>query len=277
MSTEINEILSTMKRSIFYFTALLCFTAQLSISLSAQEKPLEVISATNSELADSQQSIDKLNNATQKMLQEYREILQQKDYQQYYNFQLKQLDSSQQQEIRDLQEQLQELDYIEVAIMPLMQSMLVALEEFVVLDVPFQQQIRMDGLQQLRSRLNSGSLSLPDKYRLLMEAWQIEHDYGRSIETWRGLLSDSTGMNYDDNLSAEALSVNYLRIGRTAFYYQSLDGSQLAIWDNKLKSWQPLPFKFSRDLKRAIQIAAQRIAPELMPLPLPTSWGNSNE
>lgn len=272
-----------MKLSVFYFITPLFFAAQLSLSLSAQEKPLEVVSGTHSELANSQQSIDKLNNATQKMLQEYREILQQKDYQQYYNFQLKQLDSSQQQEIKQLQTQLQELDYIEVAIMPLMQSMLVALEEFVALDIPFRQQYRMDGVQKLRSRLNSGSLSLPDKYRLLMEAWQIEHDYGRSIETWRGLLSDSTGMNSDENLSADALSgnslskqalsVNYLRVGRTAFYYQSLDGSQMAIWDNKLKSWQPLPIAFAHDLQRSMQIAADRIAPELMPLPLPTIWG----
>lgn len=266
-----------MKLSPLLSTVLLFSAALLSININAQQKPLDVVSSTNTELADSQQSIDKLNNATQKMLLEYREILQQKDYQQYYNFQLKQLDSSQQQEITELQEQLQELDYIEVAIMPLMQSMLVALEEFVALDMPFQQQIRMDGLQKLRSRLNSGSLSLPDKYRLLMEAWQIEHDYGRSIETWRGLLKDSTSMASVKNLSVDSLSVNYLRVGRTAFYYQSLDGSQQAIWDNKLKSWQPLPVTFASDLKRSMQIAAERIAPELMPLPLPTSWGHSNE
>ena len=153
---------------------------------TSEESALSVVSETNVELANSQKTINQLSNTTAKLLQEYRDILQQKDYQQYYNFQLKQTYEAQQQEIAALQEQLQQLEYIEVAIMPLMQSMLVALEEFVVLDIPFHLQTRMDGLSKLRGRIKSGALSLPEKYRLLMEVWQIEHDYGRSIETWRG-------------------------------------------------------------------------------------------
>ena len=229
----------------------------------AEETPLSVVSDTNEELAASQRNIDSLNNATLKLLQEYREILQRKDYQQYYNFQLKQLKTAQEQEIADLQNQLQELDYIEVAIMPLIQSMLVALEEFVTLDMPFHQQVRQDGLTKLRSRINSGGLSLPDKYRLIMEAWQIEHDYGRSIEAWRDLLSASTGQSEDDNLS-----VDYLRVGRTAFYYLTLDQTRAAVWHKDSRSWKPLPDVFIADLKRSIQIASERIAPELMPLPV---------
>lgn len=263
-----NKILTRFILPIFWSIA---FWSKAAFSQQqAEESALSVVSETNHELASSQQSIDKLNNATAKMLQEYREILQQKDYQQYYNFQLKQQKEAQEQEIASLQNQLQELEYIEVAMMPLMHSMLIALEEFVVLDMPFHQQDRMSGLQKLRSRLNSGDLSLPDKYRLLMEVWQIEHDYGRSIETWRGLLSASTGLAEDTNLS-----VDYLRVGRTAFYYLTLDETQAAIWNKESRSWISLPQEFIPDLKRSLQIASERIAPELMPLPLATSGWQS--
>lgn len=266
------DLKKTMRHKTFptLFPLVLLVNAALATNILAQEQPLDVVSQTNSELADSQKTVDQLNNATNKMLQEYRAILQQKDYQQYYNFQLKQQKASQEQEITKLKNQLQELDYIEVAIMPLMQSMLVALEEFVALDIPFHQQTRMDGLQKLRSRINSGSLSLPDKYRLLLEAWQIEHDYGRSVETWRGRLSGSTGLTSD-----ESLSVDYLRVGRTAFYYLTLDEQQLAIWNNASKSWQPLPDTIAPQLKRSMQIASERIAPELMPLPIPAEMSVS--
>lgn len=236
------------------------------LNANAQQDPLDIVGKTNVELAESQQHIDQLDSETRKMLQEYRAILQQKDYQQYYNFQLKQLQAAQQQEITALETQLEELEYIEVAIMPLMQSMLVALEEFVALDIPFHRVTRQDGLQKLRSRINSGSLPLPDKYRLLMEAWQIEHDYGRSTETWRGRLSDSTGQSSD-----EQMSVDYLRIGRIAFYYLSLDEQQLAIWDKQTRHWQTLPPHFAADLRRSIQVASKKIAPELLPLPLPAN------
>ena len=82
--------------------------AALATNILAQEQPLDVVSQTNFELADSQKTVDQLNNAANKMLQEYRAILQQKDYQQYYNFQLKQQKASQEQEIAKLKNQLLE-------------------------------------------------------------------------------------------------------------------------------------------------------------------------
>lgn len=242
---------------------LLLVWAPSVFSQQAEESALSVIGDTNRELASSQQNINKLNQAAAKMLQEYREIVQQKDYQQYYNFQLKQQKEAQEKEITHLKNQLKELEYIEVAMMPLMQSMLVALEEFVALDIPFHQQIRLSGLQKLRSRIHSGELSLPDKFRLLMEGWQIEHDYGRSVETWRDRLGASTGLASD-----ESLSVDYLRVGRTAFYYLTLDETQAAIWDKPSRSWMPLPKHFIPQLKRSMQVASERIAPEFLPLPL---------
>ncbi len=247
---------------------LLAFSAFLSPSAFSQQtndNALAIVNETNEAIANSQQHINQLSQATAKMLQEYREIVQRKDYQQYYNFQLKQQKQAQEQEIALLQNQLQELDYIEVAIMPLMQSMLAALEEFIALDMPFHHQTRLSGVQTLRHRIHSGSLSLPDKYRLLMEGWQIEHNYGNSIETWRDKLSASTGQASDSDLA-----VNYLRIGRAAFYYLTLDESHAAIWDKTSRTWVNLPSPFIPDLLRSIHVASEQIAPELMPLPLRT-------
>lgn len=267
------------------FTGMLVLLFLITTSVSASEKqplqetesnPQNVVSDMNQQLAESQQTIDKLDLATRKMLQQYREILQQKDYQQYYNYQLKQLKDSQQQEIAALEQQLQELDLIEVAMMPLMQSMLSALEEFVALDIPFHYAERSAGLQKLRSRIDSGSLSLPDKYRLLMEAWQIEYDYGRSVETWRAdLVANSSLMK--NAQSSSQLAVNYLRVGRTIWYYMTLDEEQLAMWDKTSRSWQTLPKKFAPNLKRAMQVASEQIAPELLPLPVPANAFQSVE
>lgn len=227
----------------------------------AQSQELEVVQDTHAQISQSQQQVEQLDNATRKMLQEYQDIMQRKDYQQYYQFQLQQLKQEQNAEIARLESQLQELAYIELALMPLMQSMLLALEEFIALDLPFKQQERLDGLQRLRQRINSTQQTLPDKYRLMMEAWQIEQDYGRSIETWRGVLEDG---------KQNPLAVDFLRIGRIALYYQTPDAKQQGRWDSETKSWQRLPEQFSQSIQHAMRVASDRIAPELLALPLPT-------
>ena len=267
--------MKTRKHAIPLFCwALLCSTGLYCLDSIAQtettvdDSPMTVVSQTNRELTASQQAIDKLDAATAKMLQTYREILQRKDYQQYYNFQLKNLKASQEKEIAALQKQLQALDYFDVALMPLMQSMLAALEEFVALDTPFHTQVRQQGLQKLRNRINGGDVSLPDKYRLLMEAWQIEHDYGRTVETWRGRLSDTTGQDDD-----KALAVDYLRVGRVAFYSLTLDRQAGALWDKDKRQWETLNKEALTDLVYSVKLASSGGAPELMPLPLQTRLG----
>ena len=223
-----------------------------------------IVAETHESLRASQQKVEQLDNATRKLLQEYQDIMQRNDYQQYYQFQLEQLAKEQQTEIANLEQQLEELAYLELTLMPLMQSMLLALEEFVALDLPFKQQERLAGVQQLRQRVNSSSLSLPEKYRLLMEVWQIEYDYGRSIETWRGTIKQTDG---------EPLAVNFFRLGRVAYYYQTPDGAHSAKWDQQTKTWQALAPMFNRQIQQAIQVAAERVAPDLLALPLPAQEG----
>ncbi len=230
-------------------------------SAQAQQQPLDVVSETNAAMQASQQKVEQLDNQTQALLQQYRDITQKNDYQQYYQFQLNQLASEQAQKIKELELQLQELEMIEVAIMPLLQSMLASLRQFIALDLPFRHEERLQGVQKLEQRVNSASLSLPEKYRLMLEAWQIENDYGRTIETWRDSI----------DVDGAAHSVELLRLGRVALYYRSADSSKLAMWDKQKKSWQQLPAENARAISRAMDIAANRKAPDLLMLPLSAS------
>lgn len=244
----------------------LALAASQNAAAKSMEQEKAIVAETHASLSASQQTVEQLDNATRKLLQEYQDIMQRNDYQQYYQFQLEQLAQEQQTEIANLEQQLKELAYLELTLMPLMQSMLVALEEFVAVDLPFKQQERLAGVQQLRQRVSSSSLSLPEKYRLLMEVWQIEYDYGRSIETWRGTINQTDG----EQAEGEPLAVNFFRLGRVALYYQTPDGAQSAKWDQHTKSWQPLATTFNRQIQQAIQVAAERVAPDLLALPLLT-------
>jgi hypothetical protein len=250
----------SVKQKTLLFTLLIWLLPGAAVPGHAADTgdSLKVVSKTNQNAIDSQQRIDGLAVQTSKMLEEYQQILRKTEYQDSYNFQLRQLQADQEAEIASLEQQLEDINITQLRIMPLINSMADSLEKFIVLDLPFRQQERVAGVTRLKQRLRSPGLSLPEKYRLLLEAFQIENDYGRSIETYR------------DNLSIEgaSLSVEFLRIGRVALFYRTLDGEGLGRWDGQAREWQDLPEASGRDIAHAMRVAGKQLAPQLMTLPL---------
>ncbi len=229
-----------------------------SLKAATVDDSLKVVGKTNQNAIASQQRIDRMALQTQKMLEEYQQITLNTEYQNTYNYELKQLNADQDAELDSLQKQIDEINVTQLRIMPLMNSMADSLEKFVVLDIPFHQEQRVNGVIQLKQHLRNPSLPLPDKYRLLLEVFQIENDYGRSVESYRDTLE----------VEGENLSVEFLRIGRVAFYYRTLDGITSAYWNNETREWDLLPAEFGRNISDAIRVAGNQVAPQLMRLPM---------
>jgi hypothetical protein len=223
------------------------------------EESLEVMSATNSGAAASQETIDRLSRETRAMLEEYRRLRDGSEYQAAYTRELEELDRAQRQQIEDLRDQIERARITRQRIVPLMRSMADALEKFVVLDLPFHHEERIGAVLRLQRRLNAPELSVSARFRLLLEAYQVEQDYGNRIEAWRGPLT----------WQGEALSVEYLRVGRVALYFQSLDGERSGYWDREAGEWRQLDREFNRPLARALRVARNLTAPELLQLPMP--------
>lgn len=217
---------------------------------------LKIVEKTNSASIASQKKVDTLALETQRMLEEYQRIVRNTEYQDAYNAQLQQLKANQEAELASLREQLNEINVTQMRIMPLILSMADALEKFVVLDLPFQQEQRISAIVQLKQHLQSPSLSVPDKYRMVLEAFQVESDYGRTLASYRDNLT------FDD----EQRSVDFLRVGRVALYYQTLDGKQSGYWDGE--AWQPLPDEMNANIKQAMRVASSQLAPQLLNLPM---------
>jgi hypothetical protein len=59
-----------------------------------------------------------------------------------------------------------------------------------------------------------------------------------------------------------------LRIGRVALVYQTLDGHESGAWDKTQKSFVDLDGDFDGALRRALRIAKQQAAPDLMVVPV---------
>lgn len=238
----------------------------LSASQAAQLKDsLGVVSATNSSATESQKKIDALSRETRDLLEEYRKLQDGTEYQAAYTRELEDLEQAQQLQIASLREQISQARVTRQRIVPLMRSMADALEKFVVLDLPFRQEERINAVLDLKQRLLRPEISVPAKFRLVLEAYQLEQNYGGSIEAWRGPLE----------LGGEELSVEYFRVGRVALYYQSLDGASSGYWDAAAQQWAELDGSYNRGLTQALRVAQSTTAPQLLNLPMPAAGSGS--
>ena len=100
-----------------------------------------------------------------------------------------------------------------------------------------------------------------------MEAYQIENEYGRTIEAYRSTI---------DNTGAER-TVDFLRVGRIALVYLTLDDSEAGAWDQQSKQWVELDASYRNAIGQGLRVARKQAAPELIrvPLPAPETGGNS--
>ena len=244
---------------------LLLFVSFLSLSPASAatlDDNLKAMEATNEEAGASQKRITALQTQTQSLVTEYKRLSQGADYQEERNAELHDRIAQQQNEILSLRQQLADREVTEQRIMPLMNSMADTLEQFVALDLPFHQEERLGRIIKLKQQMASSSSSLPDKYRALLSAFQQELEFGRSIEAWRGDLKITS-----EDEKAEKLTVEFLRLGRAAFYFQTMDGERSGYWDKEKKQWLELPRKYNADIKQGLRIAHNQQAPQMLALP----------
>lgn len=209
----------------------------------------------------SQQRIDALSEAARKLLEDYQFTERKVGLQKQYNAHLQTLVDDQAQTIAELEQQISQIETTKTEIVPLMLRMFESLEQFVALDLPFLGLERQERLLNLQEAINSAEHSLPEKFRRLLEAFQIESDYGRTIEAYEETL----------NLDGVEKTVNVLRIGRISLLFQTLDGTQNGYWNREAKAWQPLDKSYRLAIKRGLAIARKQAAPDLITIPVPTA------
>jgi len=234
--------------------ATIAAAGELAPVLAAEADKIEVAQA-------SQQRIDKMVDETDDLETEYKQVTKELDGLKVYNEYLARQIADQVQELEDLRASIDRVSSMERQIMPLMIRMLDALDHFVELDVPFLHEERTHRVARLREIMDRADVSAAEKFRRITEAFQIEIDYGRTIEAYKDALE----------IDGATLEVNMLRLGRIGLYYQTADASVTGMWDAREKKWVSLKDGTSRNqVRQGLRIAEKQIAPDLLLLPVPT-------
>lgn len=204
-----------------------------------------------------QEQINQLDDQRTDMVREYRTLLQRRDAADLYAKQQELVVQSQEQEIESLTEQLGSIDDITAQTVPMLLGMIEDLKAFVAADLPFkaeERQARLDGLDAV---METPNVTPAEQYRLIMDAYQAEMEYGRTISTWQEEI----------NIDGNPVTVDMFLYGRVALVYATPNG-KTARYNRATGEWEALKGSYAADIDKAIRVAQAKAQQDVLFAPV---------
>jgi Protein of unknown function (DUF3450). len=139
-----------------------------------------------------------------------------------------------------------------------LETVVTRLEGWIKKDVAFLSEERTDRLASIKEMLDRQDKPLAEKYRRVMEALQIETEYGRTVEVYQKTIE----------LEEKPRLVDVLRVGRLSLFCRTPDGKLAGAFDQRNQKWAVLPSKYRREINKAADVAGRRRTIELTKLPI---------
>jgi hypothetical protein len=205
-----------------------------------------------------QQRIDEIVDRTQTMMADRQAIQREIDNLVAFNTLLNQEVLEQERQLRELRASIGQVTIIERQILPLMTRMIDGLEQFIELDMPFFLNRRRARVTELRELLTLPEFSAADQFRRVMEAWQIEMDYGRYPDAYTGEL----------RTNGTVREVDFLKIGRISFMYMTPDGSEAGAWDVGRGEWVPISREYHSQIRQGFEALGGDVSKAFFMIPI---------
>jgi hypothetical protein len=253
---------SSSRRIIAAFFA----TVVIAISGSVFAQSVDqVLQADQRRLNLAQQSQERINNVvegTRSLEDQYNAINKEIDGLKVYNRLMRAQVEGQTATLEDIGLSMDQVDVINRQIFPLMERMIDALDQSIKVDVPFLMSERQDRINNLKEIMSRSDVSVAEKFRKVMEAYQIENDYGTTIEDYKQSLE----------IEGATRAFNMLRLGRIGLYFQSDDTKITGRWDTNEKAWV-IDNSARNEVRKGLRVARQLVAPELIVVPVLAAEG----
>ena len=214
---------------------------------------------------ESQERINEVVERTRSLEDQYRAINKEIDGLRVYNRLMTAQTNGQKATLEDIALSMDQVDVINRQIFPLMEKMIDGLEQSISLDIPFLKSERENRVSTLKDIMERSDVSVAEKFRKVMEAYQIENDYGSSSEWYKEELE----------IGGKVREYNMLRVGRIGLYFQSDDTSETGWYNQSTGGYEMLDNENRNEIRKGLRIARQLVAPELVLIPLPAPTGGA--
>lgn len=249
MATVKNLAISTATAASILFAGASAVSAQDDARI---KNVVKEVSESKKVAQATQSQIEKLDNNTQTLISRYKQTLKAIDGLEAFNAQQNRTIALQQEEIAKLQKSISEVNGVKSLIPGLMEEMIKNLEEFVSNDIPFEKEARMKRIQELKDVLVDPGFADPERFRVILEAYKNEVSYGSTINAWSGDLNGRT--------------VNFARVGRVGFYYQTKDGKEAGAFVGG--EWQILDAAANGQIRSLLKMARKQAPINVLALPI---------
>jgi len=218
----------------------------------------QVAERINQQAKTSQARIDALTEETHKLLNEYKTVLKEIEGLRVYNRQFERQIANQEREMTQLTESIDRVTVIERQITPLMLRMIDGLEQFVNLDLPFLLDERSDRVERLREMMDRADVAVSEKFSQVLRAFQIENEYGRTMEA------------YGDTINVDGVDrkADILKVGRVALVFQTPDGEETGMWNKVENRWEVIGDEFTTPVRNGIRMARKQLSVDMITLPI---------
>ena len=237
--------------------ALIAGLAMPAVAQSQLRQALETGEQATRRAEQVQEQINQLDDQRSDLVSEFRTLLQRTLAAQLYARQQEKVVESQRRELESLQEQLGRVDEITAQTTPMLLDMIADLEAFVQADLPFRTEDRMERIANLRAAMENAQVPIVEQYRLIIEAYKSEMEYGRTIDTWPEEI----------DINGNTVMVDMFLYGRVALVYMSPDRRYAARWDRNEQQWVPVESRFKEDIATAIKVAKGTTTPSVLYAP----------
>ncbi len=253
-----NRCISSSRRITAAFFATTVIALSGSVFAQTVDQVLQADQRRLNLAQQSQERINKIVEGTRSLEDQYRAINKEIEGLKVYNRLMRAQVEGQSAVLEDIALSMDQVDVINRQIFPLMERMIDGIDQSVKLDIPFLMDERNKRVSALKEIMERSDVSVAEKFRKVMEAYQIENDYGTTIEDYTQSLT----------IDGATRSFNMLRIGRIGLYFQSDDTKITGRWDNEARDWV-IDNSARNEVRKGLRVARQLIAPELINVPVP--------
>jgi hypothetical protein len=206
----------------------------------------------------SQDKINSIYEQTIELLGEYRLTVDEAETLSQYNDHIQLMVNDQLANIKSLEDQIGSIEKTKQGIVPLMYKMIDTLDKFVELDIPVNIENRKERVAALRDIMGTSDVSVSEQFRMVLEAYEIESNYGTVFDAYQGEL----------DLGDRTITADFVHMGRVSLVAQSLDMKNVWVWNNETRGWEELGDEYLKPIKDAIAMARNQLPKNLTKLPV---------
>ena len=246
----------------FKFAIALSITLGSTLVFSDQIRPILDVGIERQESETvSQLKIDRMEDDTSLIVNEYKQVSKQVEGLRVYNAQLRKQIQRQEERLKEIDKTLKEAQVMQRQIPPFTRRMLAGVEKSIELDMPFHIAERKERIAFAKSALDNPTVSAAEGLRQVMETFTVEAEYGRKLDAYKDTVE----------IDGNPTEVNILRIGRLALIAQTADESEALAWDNKNRNWVELGTSYRNPTRKGLRIANRMATVDMLEMPVPVA------